>query len=107
MECGDGASAIGAGAGGGVSAPVRKPSSSRLRRAIVHEFGHVVGVGHSRNPGDIMFSGGAQETPTASDLEACNRAIEERYGVGTPRYARISNYQNLGSQISVGLKGDF
>jgi hypothetical protein len=53
----------------------------RLRRAIVHEFGHVVGVGHSRNPGDIMFSGGKQETPTASDLEACNRAIEQRYGI--------------------------
>ena len=33
--------------------------------------------------------------------------VEERYGVGTPRYARISNYQNLGSQISVGLKGEF
>ena len=56
-------------------------SASRLRRAIVHEFGHVVGVGHSSNPGDIMFSGGKQETPTASDLEACNRAIERRYGI--------------------------
>lgn len=54
---------------------------ARLRRAIVHEFGHVVGVGHSSNPGDIMFSGGTQETPTASDLEACNRAIERRYGI--------------------------
>jgi hypothetical protein len=53
----------------------------RLQRAIVHEFGHVVGVGHSSNPGDIMFSGGKQETPTASDLEACNRAIEQRYGI--------------------------
>jgi TonB-dependent receptor len=33
--------------------------------------------------------------------------ITEIYGPGTPRYARISNYQNLGSQISVGLKGEF
>ena len=33
--------------------------------------------------------------------------ITEIYGVGTPRYARISNYQNLGSQISVGIKGEF
>ncbi|MBL9202320.1 MAG: TonB-dependent receptor, partial [Opitutaceae bacterium] len=32
--------------------------------------------------------------------------ITEIYGQGTPRYARISNYQNLGSQISVGLKGE-
>jgi hypothetical protein len=53
----------------------------RLRRAIVHEFGHVVGVGHSSNPADIMFSGGRQDTPTAADLEACNRAIERRYGI--------------------------
>ncbi|MDO8542071.1 MAG: TonB-dependent receptor [Opitutaceae bacterium] len=33
--------------------------------------------------------------------------IEERYGSITPTYARISNYQNLGSQISVGLKGEW
>jgi iron complex outermembrane recepter protein len=33
--------------------------------------------------------------------------ITEIYGPGTPRHARISNYQNLGSQISVGLKGEF
>jgi len=33
--------------------------------------------------------------------------IEERYGSVTPTYARVSNYQNLGSQISVGLKGEF
>jgi len=28
-------------------------------------------------------------------------------GAVTPVYARISNYQNLGSQISVGLKGEW
>jgi iron complex outermembrane receptor protein len=33
--------------------------------------------------------------------------IEERYGSVTPTYARVSNYQNLGSQISVGLKGEW
>lgn len=33
--------------------------------------------------------------------------IEERYGPVTPVYARIANFQNLGSQISVGLKGEF
>lgn len=33
--------------------------------------------------------------------------IEERYGAVTPQYARVSSYQNLGSQISVGLKGEF
>jgi predicted Zn-dependent protease len=51
------------------------------RRSIVHEFGHVVGIGHSANRDDVMFSGGRQETPTASDLAACNQAIERRYGV--------------------------
>ena len=33
--------------------------------------------------------------------------IEERYGAITPTYARVSNYQNLGAQISLGLKGEF
>lgn len=33
--------------------------------------------------------------------------IEERYGPVTPVYARVSNYQNLGSQISLGLKGEW
>lgn len=33
--------------------------------------------------------------------------IEERYAAVTPLYARISNYQNLGAQISVGLKGEW
>jgi TonB-dependent receptor len=33
--------------------------------------------------------------------------IEERYGAVTPEYARISNYQNLGAQISIGLKGEW
>ena len=53
----------------------------QYRRAIVHEFGHVVGIGHSPNRADIMFSGGLQETPTERDLDTCNRAVEMRYGV--------------------------
>jgi predicted Zn-dependent protease len=53
----------------------------RYRRAIVHEFGHVVGVGHSQNPEDIMYSGGRHPVPTERDLEACNKEIEVRYGV--------------------------
>jgi hypothetical protein len=33
--------------------------------------------------------------------------VTEIYAPITPKYARISNYQNLGSQISVGFKGEF
>lgn len=53
----------------------------QYRRAIVHEFGHVVGVGHSPNRDDIMYSGGKNATPTENDLEACNKAVEARFGV--------------------------
>jgi hypothetical protein len=55
--------------------------AQRYRRSIVHEFGHVVGIGHSQDPDDVMFSGGRNATPTARDLSACNRTIEVRYGV--------------------------
>ena len=54
------------------------------RRSIVHEFGHVVGIGHSPNPRDIMYSGGRQPTPTERDLDACNRAVAQRFGVKSP-----------------------
>lgn len=53
----------------------------RLQRAIAHEFGHVVGVGHSKDPGDLMFSGGKQRTPTTADYAMCNQAIETRYNI--------------------------
>jgi hypothetical protein len=53
----------------------------RWQRAIIHEFGHVVGIGHSRDPGDLMFSGGKQRTPTDADYAMCNRAIEVRHGI--------------------------
>jgi hypothetical protein len=53
----------------------------RWQRAIAHEFGHVVGIGHSRDPGDLMFSGGTQRTPTAADYAMCNYAIQVRHGI--------------------------
>lgn len=53
----------------------------RLQRSIAHEFGHVVGIGHSADPGDLMYSGGKQQTPTARDLRLCNLAVEARFGV--------------------------
>lgn len=53
----------------------------RWQRAIAHEFGHVVGIRHSRDPGDLMFSGGKQRTPTAADYQMCNHAIEAHHGI--------------------------
>ena len=52
-----------------------------LQAAIAHEFGHVLGVGHSPNPGDLMYLSARQPTPTAADLDACNAAVEARFGV--------------------------
>jgi hypothetical protein len=53
----------------------------QYRRSIVHEFGHVVGMGHSSNRDDVMFSGGRNGTPTENDLAACNASVEARFGV--------------------------
>jgi hypothetical protein len=53
----------------------------RLQRSIAHEFGHVVGIGHSADPGDLMYSGGKQPSPTARDFRLCNLAVENRFGV--------------------------
>jgi hypothetical protein len=51
------------------------------RRAIVHEFGHVVGLGHSPNRSDVMMPGGPTQVPSGSDLDACNREVSRRHGV--------------------------
>jgi hypothetical protein len=71
-------------AGTGIGVSLNRDASVpawRLQRAITHEFGHVVGAGHSKDPGDLMFSGGNQRTPTAVDYDMCNHAIEERHGI--------------------------
>ena len=33
--------------------------------------------------------------------------VAEIYTKDTPKHARVDNYQNLGSQISLGFKGEF
>ena len=48
---------------------------------IYLELGAMVGIGHSSNRADLMYSGGLQPTPTAWDLAACNAAVEQRWGV--------------------------
>jgi hypothetical protein len=53
------------------------------RFAIVHELGHVLGLGHSASRADIMYSDTASTAivPSESDLAACNASIEARFGV--------------------------
>jgi hypothetical protein len=71
-------------AGTGIGVSLNRDASVpawRWQRAIAHEFGHVVGVGHSADPGDLMFSGGKQRTPSAADYKLCNEAIEARHGI--------------------------
>jgi hypothetical protein len=57
------------------------------RRSIVHEFGHVAGVLHSSDVGDVMYPGGRGDRPTPADYAACNQAIERQYGP-PPSHAR-------------------
>jgi len=47
----------------------------RLRRSMVHEFGHLVGIGHLSDANDVMYPGGTRETPTANDFAACKEAL--------------------------------
>ena len=71
-------------AGTGIGVSLNRDASVpawRWQRAIAHEFGHVVGVGHSADPADLMFSGGKQRTPTVADYKLCNEAIEARHGI--------------------------
>ena len=71
-------------AGTGIGVSLNRDASVpgwRWQRAIAHEFGHVIGAGHSADPADLMFSGGKQRTPTAADYRLCNEAVEARHGV--------------------------
>ena len=54
-----------------------------MTESEIHEFGHVVGIGHSPNVEDIMYatSRSTATEPTDNDLAACNQAIEVRFGV--------------------------
>ena len=48
------------------------------RRALVHELGHLAGIGHSGDPADLMYPGGTTGAPTASDFALCNKAAGTR-----------------------------
>jgi hypothetical protein len=53
-----------------------------FHRAMLHEFGHLAGVGHSADPRDLMYPGGQAYGATAADFRACNEAIDTHYGRG-------------------------
>src|SRR5205823_6534148 len=50
-----------------------EPGQMDLFTALGHEMGHTLGLGHSADPGDVMFDSllpGVRKAPTAADIDA-------------------------------------
>jgi hypothetical protein len=54
----------------------RQDDVSHLCLIIVHEYGHLLGLGHSSWPGDVMFAGGL---PPLRAVPGCYRAVHHRW----------------------------
>ncbi len=63
----------------------QRVADESLQHIILHEVGHVLGMGHSHDAGDSVMSYLPDEAlinnvqPSAADYLACNRAVKARY----------------------------
>lgn len=65
----------------------QRVADESLQHIILHEIGHVLGMGHSHDAGDSVMSYLPDEAqvnsvqPSTADYLACNRALKARYGL--------------------------
>lgn len=56
--------------------------TDNTERTIVHEMGHILGIGHIHDdPASVMSYMGNSSVPNGSDYLSCNLAMKGRYGI--------------------------
>jgi len=72
-----------------------------LDRVIVHEIGHVIGIGHLHDdPHSVMSYRGRSTTPNASDYYSCNLAMQQRYGIEFELPANASTSKTTDAEVA-------
>lgn len=86
--------------------------SDQARRVVVHEIGHVIGIGHIHDdPSSVMSYLSSRQIqyaakPNASDYLNCNLLISKKYGIKFELPAGSSESKTTDAQAAEILKGN-